>query len=61
MLRWRSHRKLKANSDSILLKDIDCDEMVVYEAIAWDKALSIAFLKRPDRDRFGTLLDSLEN
>ena len=36
-------------------------DRVIIEAIVWDKALAIAFLKRSDRGFFCALLDSLEN
>ena len=53
--------ELKNIDNDKVLDDLKVDELTELESIIRDKALAITLIKRSDKVRYSTLLDSLEN
>ena len=53
--------ELQNDSPDLDLKDLDKDKLQVYADTVHNKVFAVSFLKRSDRKRYNTLLDSLDN
>jgi len=53
--------EMKNKKNKGALDELTDDELKVFENTAHDKTLAITLIKRSNRTRYGSLLDSLEN